>query len=64
MSMRFVLFLSRLLSFRYIALGLLLARLTKYFVFGIHGFGEKWLGTPPLTAELEFIWDHCMMPYL
>jgi hypothetical protein len=61
--MRFALFLSRLLSFRSVALGLLLARLLKYFIFGLDGFGKHWNVTPSLGDHLSFLWNYCILPY-
>ncbi len=63
MDMRFVLFLSRLLSFRSVALGLFTARLLKYFLFGIEAYGWHWNRTPTLAAHFDFIWQYCINPF-
>ena len=64
MNIKSVLFLNRLLSFRYLALGLFVSRLLKYFFFGVYGFGQHWNVTPTLHHHLGFIWDECVNPYL
>ena len=62
--MKTALFLSELLSFRYLALGLFVARMAKYFLFGVYGFGLKWDNPPSFYQQFEFVLDHCMIPYL
>ena len=62
--MKTALFLSELLSFRYVALGLVLARIAKYLLFGIGAYGMQWNGPPPgFFDQVGFVFDHCLMPY-